>query len=309
MLILFAISSCSMDPLPGSARKGVLQAPGGIKAVSSDGQLALSWNSQAGAHAYVLYSVDSLGGILKTVDPHGVSYVDTGLTNGNTYSYYISAVGDAGESPLSALFQAVPGAPSTPTAAAGNQQVTLSWKPTQGATKYNVNMSAYPLDSAYPNYPVVTNSGSYASASGGSNSIVLNGLNNGTTYYFVISAVYANSELVSQQAQARPLPPPPATPTGLTAVAGDKQVTLSWSPVAGVKVYGVYWSSAMGIVTSPLPWLTPSGGNLGVSTGNTTFTVTGLVNGNTAGFIVVAYDQYGSMSAPTDQVLALPSAP
>src|SRR5439155_13529852 len=75
---------------------------------------------------------------------------NTGLTNGITYFYKVSAVNSVGPSPLSNEASARPaGAPSAPQnlqATAGNSQVSLSWQaPSSNSgssiTNYNIYSS------------------------------------------------------------------------------------------------------------------------------------------------------------------------
>ncbi len=98
----------------------------------------------------------------------------------------------------SAFLQIVPGAvPSAPTnlgATPGNAQVSLGWSAVSGATGYNVKRST-------------TNGGPYTNvgANVSANSFVNTGLTNGTTYYYVVTALNASGESgVSTQVSATP---------------------------------------------------------------------------------------------------------
>jgi chitodextrinase len=141
--------------------------------------------------------------------PTTTSYTNTGLTNGTTYSYQVSAVDTHGnESPLSSSVTATPQAPadttapSTPTglaATAGNAQVALRW-----------NASTDP-DDAVASYNVYRNGVKVASPT--TTSYTNTGLTNGTTYSYQVSAVdsHSNESALSSAVSATPTPPPPPT--------------------------------------------------------------------------------------------------
>ena len=76
---------------------------------------------------------------------------------------------------------------------------------------------------------------------------------NGTTYYYVVTAVNAVGEgAASAQVSAAPAAPTaaPAAPGGVSATAGDALVTLSWAPVPGAVSYNIYWSTTSGVTTA-----------------------------------------------------------
>src|ERR1700721_4075590 len=88
------------------------------------------------------------GPYTQVAAPTTASDTDTGLTNGMTYYYVVSALNAAGESANSSQANATPTAPATPPAAptglqavAGNAQVSLTWSASTGATSYNVQRS------------------------------------------------------------------------------------------------------------------------------------------------------------------------
>jgi hypothetical protein len=91
--------------------------------------------------------------------------------------------------------QTAPAAPTGLTATAGNAQVSLSWNLSSGATSYIVKRST-------------TSGGSYTNIATGVTSLpyINSGLTNGTTYYYVVSAVNATGESGnSNQASATPV--------------------------------------------------------------------------------------------------------
>jgi hypothetical protein len=162
--------------------------------------VALSWNSSSGATSYSVKRSLTSGGTYASVATGvtGTAYTNTGLTNGVTYYFVVSAVNLGGESSNSSQASATPVAPpSAPTglsATAGNAQVALSWNSASGATSYNVKRS-------------LSSGGTYASVATGvtATAYTNTGLTNGTTYYFVVSAVNAGGESSnSSQASATP---------------------------------------------------------------------------------------------------------
>jgi hypothetical protein len=84
-------------------------APTNLSATSGDSQLSLTWSPSSGATSYNIYRSTSSGG--ETLLTNGVgstSFTDTGLSNGTTYYYQVTAVNSAGESARSGQVSAVP---------------------------------------------------------------------------------------------------------------------------------------------------------------------------------------------------------
>jgi hypothetical protein len=132
-------------------------------------------------------------------------------------------------------------------------------------------------------------------------SLIDGDLENGTTYYYRVSAqdVNRNESSPSPIAFATPRAELPA-PTGLKATPGGGEVTLSWDPVSSLNLagYNVYRStSATDIGTklnaSPIP--------------GTTYTDTGLINGVTYYYRVSAVDNTGVEGAKSDPISVTPT--
>lgn len=185
-------------------------------------------------------------------------------------------------------FSTAPTAPTGLTAILGDAKVTLNWTSASGATSYNVKRST-------------TTGGPYTTIATGiaATNYTNTGLTNGTAYYYVVSAVNTvgespNSAQVSATPQA---PPPPASPTGLTATAGNTQVALNWTSVSEATSYNVKRST------------TPGGPYTTVATGvtATNYTNTGLTNGTVYYFVVSAVNS-GGEGINSSQVSATPVA-
>ncbi|CAM3675551.1 pectate lyase [Marinicrinis lubricantis] len=162
-------------------------------------------------------------------------YRDSGLDNGITYYYVVTAENIGGESESSQTVSIVPAAPlQIPTglsAVRGDRQVMLSWNPVEGAVSYNVKRSERDgLD-----YKVI--------ASGITETTFTDtALSNGSRYYYVVSASNETSASTnSESVTAVPAPNngAPAIPTGIEAAAGDGQVILTWPEVDGATAYNV----------------------------------------------------------------------
>ena len=85
--------------------------PTGFTATGGNTQIGLSWNPVSNATSYNLYRSLTAGGEGTTPYKTNIttaSYNDTGLTNGTTYYYQVTAVNNLGESPKSVEASATP---------------------------------------------------------------------------------------------------------------------------------------------------------------------------------------------------------
>jgi hypothetical protein len=89
-------------------------APTGLAAVAGDRQVALTWNPSTSATSYHVKRGTTKGGPYTQISaPTGTVYGDSGLTDGTTYYYVVTAVNSAGESGNSNEATAIPIAPVT----------------------------------------------------------------------------------------------------------------------------------------------------------------------------------------------------
>ena len=177
-------------------------APTGLTATAGNAQVSLSWTASSGATSYKVKRSTTSGGPYTTIATGvtATSYTDTTVTNSTTYYYVVTALNANGESGNSNEASATPTAPTPPlaptglTATPGKKKVTLSWNPSSGATSYKVKRST-------------TNGGPYTVIASGVTGTTYNntGLQSGTTYYYVVSAMNATGESPdSNQASATP---------------------------------------------------------------------------------------------------------
>lgn len=284
-------------------------APTGVTATGGAGQVTISWTAVSNATSYNLYWA-ATSGVTPTNGTKiaGVTspYVKTGLTAGTTYYFIVTAVNSAGESAAPAQVSATPNAappqtpspPAAPTgviATGGTNQVTISWSAVSGAISYNLYWS---LTSG-----ITPATGT--KIAGVTSPAVQTGLSESMTYYYIVTAVNSAGESgPSLQVAATtigPTPPPtvPPAPTGVNAVGGAKQVTVSWSAVSDATSYNLYWSTTSGVTTA-------TGTKIAAVT--TPFVQTGLADSTTYYYIVTAQNSAGE-SAASIQASATTNAP
>ena len=301
-------NEASATPNPPATVPG---APQGLGATAGDATIALVWSppgSDGGSPItnYKIYRGNSSGGeSFFTEIGNILAYLDTGLTNGHTYYYKVSAVNAVGDGPLSNEASATPTAPATKPGAPrnlqatpGDGQVTLNWQPPSNDggspillyTIYRGNSSGG--ESFLITVPLVT---TYTDAT----------VTNGVTYYYKVSATNAIGEgPKSNEASATPSAPatPPGAPQGLSATPGDTTVSLTWSPPSSnggspITNYKIYRRTAGGGETL----IATIGNQLSYSDG-------GLTNGVTYYYKVSAVNNEGE-GPKSNEASATPTAP
>ncbi|HWW78116.1 MAG TPA: fibronectin type III domain-containing protein, partial [Steroidobacteraceae bacterium] len=274
---------------------GIPLTPANLAATAGNAQASLTWSASTNATSYNIKRATTSGGpYTQLAADTSPSYTDSAVTNGVTYFYVVTAVDSAGESADSTAVSATPDAaittppvPTGLTATAGNAQASLTWSASSGATGYHVKRAT-------------ASGGPYTQvAAPTATSYTDTALTNGTTYYYVVSALDSAGESAnSAQVSAKPVASAitPATPANLSATAGDARATLTWSASTGATSYNVKRAT-----TSGGPYT-----QVGAPT-TTSYTDTLLTNSATYYYVVSAVDSAGE-SANSAQVSAKPVA-
>jgi len=251
------------EPTPYQKPAGLLPHQGAVYTVAGS-----SGQTSAGTlnHPAMFISLNVLGSLVLDFQTNrlDLSFLNS---NGAVEDDFTIIKGASGPPPA-------PSAPTGLTATPGDGRVALTWTASSGAASYNVKRSA---------------------ASGGPYTTIATGVSttsytdttvaNGTTYYYVISAVNAAGESPdSSEVSATPQPlSPPVAPTALTAKAtGKRRISLNWkqSISPNVTQNTIYRSTTGGgpytlIATIPAAI---SYNNAGLTTGTTYYYVVTAVN-------------------------------
>ncbi len=227
-------------------------------------------------------------GLEIAVIPAGTTaYVDAGLANDTTYSYTLAAVdnhgnrsADSAPVPATPTDLTAPAAPTGLTAVRGDGRVSLSW--------------AANSEPDLANYRLLRDGVEVATVSGTSH--VDTGLTNDTAYTYRLVAVdtHGNRSVSSSPVTATPTDlTAPTVPTGLAAVRGDQQVTLSWTANAQSDLAD-YRLLRDGLEIAV------------VAAGVTSYVDAGLTNDTTYSYTLAAVDTHGNRSADSAPVPATP---
>ncbi len=298
------------DPVPASP--ALFPGP-----ATTSGQVSLEWTVGSGADSYRVKRADSPSGPYETIAEVGAAartYADTSVQTGARYYYVVTAVNEHGESDNSNEAVAVSVADDAGVPAQvqnlvavmdpnphgqhvnGEGRVDLSWNHVAGAESYVVRRGTTP--GQYTN-EFVTRENTYVNA----------GLRpQGTTFYYQVVAQNRHGRgVASAEANATPVRinhdlgvtrfdpwqlPTDLQASGLPAIAGDGQITLSWlfpRDASGDVSFHVKRSTTPGGPYEEVALVPPDPPNVAAST----YTDTGLQNGQTYYYVVQSEDGAG----------------
>ena len=258
-------------------------APTGVTATAGDAQADVSWTAPAsdGGSAILYYTVTSSPGSISATSSTTTATV-TGLTNGTSYTFTVTATNAIGTGPASSPSNAVipftvPGAPTGVTATEGNALADVSWT----APSFDGFSSIL--------YYTVTSSPGAVSATSSATAVTVTGLSNGTEYTFTVTATNAAGEGPASYPPSNAVTPAtvPDPPTSVIATAaGETSVSVTWTPGFNGGSAILYYV----VLSSP--------GAVSVTSTTASATVTGLTSGTEYTFTVTATNALGT-SAPS----------
>ncbi|MRR06894.1 MAG: hypothetical protein EG828_08105 [Deltaproteobacteria bacterium] len=180
----------------------------------------------------------------------------------------------------------IPGIPSNVSATPGDTKVTVSWNAVPGASSYTIY---------YAETSDVMNNVN-ANKISATNSCVIDGLTNGTRYYFVVTAENtAGVSDESEEVSAIPI----AKPKGSSAFPGDTEVVVYCQPVKFAASYNLYYSTDPDFDKTTYIKITDM---------NNPQTVPDLSNDTTYYFVITAVNDDGVEGPISSVAIATPSA-
>ena len=278
-------------------------APTVVNAAPGPGSAYVTWAAPARPSTpispiidYTVTSSPAGGTCTATTAAGALGCKVTGLTNGTSYTFTVTARNATGSSAASAASNAVfpaatPDAPTNVTVTPGSGQALVSWL---APAHTDLTISGY----------TVTSSPGGLTCSTTLLSCTIVGLNNGTTYSFSVGALvqvtapsmvpYGMTALSAPTGASTPASVPDA-PAVVIATAGNAAAAVAWTAPANTGGFPItgYTVTASG-----------SGGQGCTTTGATTCIVANLVNGVAYTFTVTATTSFGtsSPSAPSPAV-------
>jgi len=306
----------------------VPDVPTGLSATPGGTQVVLSWSPANGATNYHVKCSTTNGGPYATIGSTATtSYTNTGLANGTSYYYVVSAVNSFGESSNSVQLSATTTVPSAnlalhkPTAVSSVENASLAgtnavdgntstrwssafsdpqWIYVDLLATYNITEVKLDWENAYAtSFQIQVSSNavdwttifSTTTGTGGIQDLTgLSGTGRYVRMYGTVRKTVYGYSVYEFEVYGNMF-----VPTGLTATAGNQQVSLSWNAVPGATSYNVKCSTTNG------------GPYVAIASPTTTgYTNTGLVNGTTCYYVVSQVNAVGESTNST-QVSATPA--
>ncbi|WP_419919830.1 fibronectin type III domain-containing protein [Candidatus Poriferisocius sp.] len=290
-------------------------AGGALSATTGDGQVTLSWvavNTGGSTVTGWQYRMKTDGGgygswTTVTGGATARSLVVDDLANGRAYTFQVRATArlmTTNTQVIGAAFEseavtpsAVPSAPSV-TATAGNTMVTLNWAAGASGVVGESNWAAAVTGWQYRMKTGTAGYGAWVDVAAATTTREVDGLTNGVAYMFEVRALNRIGAGTAVTATAMPATVPDAP--AVTTTAGDKTVTVSWTPGGdgGSVVTGWHLRTGDG------EWVT-------YPAGTTSVPVSNLANGTTYTFQVRAQNDMGNGTVGVDTAMPAmtPAAP
>ena len=258
-------------------------------------------NNGGGAITGYKYAFSSSGPFTSfAVSPTGgttgaTTYTMTGLLNGTSYSVYVKSTNGAGDSPATTygpftLGKTAPQVPVITSVVAGNGSMTVNFTaPYNGGDA--ITGYKYILNNSVDDASAVT-------IGAVSNSFVISGLTNGTTYTVKMSAVNTMGTSAYSTVSSSVVPKTvPSAPTVTSVTPGNQQVVVEFSVPA----------SNGGSEITQYKYRLNGGSAVALDGSESPFTISGLTNGTSYTLTMTAVNAAGESDASASSSEFIPS--
>lgn len=277
-------------------------APENVVSVGGNTQASLSWGETGGATTYNIYWSTAAGVRRQTgtkIANVSSVYYHTGLTNGTTYYYVVTAVNQYGESGESREVSAMPSLftpplpPSQVATLVGDRKVIIRWT-SQEAGEATSTHHIYWSTAA----GVTKENGT--KISGATSPYTHTDLTNGTTYYYVVTGVndYGEGRASTEVSATPEQGNAPSAPTGISATAGNRQAMIAWTAVSAAASYNLYWSTSSNVSSRTGTKLADV---------KSPYTHTGLTRNTTYYYVVTAVNGHGESADSAVASVTIPN--
>ncbi len=213
----------SVAPVPGASRIDMQK--------NGNAQVTLHWTDAFASPAYPVTSylltplLDGVPQTPRVFKPSTAAHVITGLKNGGTYMFTVTArnVNGAGAAGVGSTPIVIgrPWKPVSVTGVPGNGRVTVSWRPP--AITWGLAIRGYAVQT-FRNGVLVHHQVFNSPAT----TTTITGLSTGVTYTFAVKAKNATSASLASVPSPATTVGTPRAPGGVTATAGHKSAKLRW---------------------------------------------------------------------------------
>ncbi len=184
---------------------------GDVALTTGDGSLSVSWTDWPGAASHSVRHRESGAANWTTATSATSPYAISSLTNGTTYEVQVAAVVGADTRWSPSVTATLPVAGDIEVAP-GNEKLSVSWTAAPGASSHTLRWREGAT-------------GAWAVRENASSGHTIAGLANGTSYEVQVGAVVDDVTRWSGTVTAKPTD----GPTGVTAMPGNRALTVSWT--------------------------------------------------------------------------------
>ena len=258
---------------------------GGLRETNNNSRITLTWNNPTDDH-FEKVNVYRNGVFLGST--YSNTYKDTSFSLNTIYTYTVKAVDDLGGESVgknivvdTAIDLTPPAVPSGVVVVPNTKQLAVSWDSNHESDfeGYNVYLDGVKQNTGLLPTPSYT----------------ITGLVNEQTYQIELTSVdvNGNESATSAAVASSPIHIAPAMPADLSAVGGDGNITLSWTPNSEDDI-GFYYIYRDGIKVAEVP------------AAETTTVISGLTNMTTYNFTISAISIHALESIQSAQVSVFP---